>query len=108
MPTDPHKLKEGDEVSWKWGQGHPTGEVKDVVDGTAEVKTKRGNTVKKDGDEENPAVVLNTGQSDAIKKVSQALLCESLPCSVASDDELCFPTSFATRLASSMASSHEV
>lgn len=56
-------------MSWKWGQGHPSGTVKDVVDDTAEVKTKRGNTVKKDGDEENPAVVLNTGQSDAVKKV---------------------------------------
>lgn len=70
MPQDPHDLKKGDEVSWKWGQGHPTGEVKEVVDGEAKVTTKRGNEIKKDGTKENPAVVLNTGQSDAIKKVS--------------------------------------
>lgn len=49
----------------------PTGEVKEVVDGEAKVTTKRGNEIKKNGDEENPAVVLHTSSgSDAIKKVS--------------------------------------
>ncbi|EPQ29473.1 uncharacterized protein PFL1_03228 [Pseudozyma flocculosa PF-1] len=72
MPTDPHELSEGDKVSWKWGQGHPKGEVKDVVDGKAEVKTKRGNTVTKNGDDEDPAVVIHTESgSDAIKKASE-------------------------------------
>jgi hypothetical protein len=32
MPTDPQDLQKGDEVSWKWGAGHPKGEVKDVVE----------------------------------------------------------------------------
>ena len=32
MPTDPQDLQNGDEVSWKWGAGHPKGEVKDVVE----------------------------------------------------------------------------
>lgn len=67
--TDPHSLSAGDEVSWKWGQGHPTGDVKDVVDGKAEVTTKRGNKISKEGSKDDPAVVLNTGQSDAVKKV---------------------------------------
>ncbi|CAO1630214.1 unnamed protein product [Parajaminaea phylloscopi] len=72
MPNkDPHDLKEGDKVSWNWGNGNPSGTVKEVVDDTAEVKTKRGNTVKKDGDEENPAIVLDTGKSDAVKRANE-------------------------------------
>lgn len=50
----------------------PKGEVLDVVDGEATATTKRGNEIKKNGDEENPAVVIHTASgSDAIKKVSQ-------------------------------------
>ncbi|PWN93846.1 hypothetical protein FA10DRAFT_264438 [Acaromyces ingoldii] len=72
MPTDPHDLSKGDEVSWKWGQGHPKGEVLDVVDGEATATTKRGNEIKKNGDEENPAVVIHTASgSDAIKKANE-------------------------------------
>lgn len=67
---DAHDLKEGDEVSWKWGSNHPSGTVKEVVDGDAEVTTKRGSKVSKEGDESNPAVKLDTGKSDAVKSVS--------------------------------------
>ena len=50
-------LSKGDEVSWKWGSGHPKGEVLDVVDdGTAEVTTKRGSKLTKEGTEDDPAV----------------------------------------------------
>lgn len=58
---------------WSWGNSNPIGTVKEVIDDTAEVKTKRGNTVKKDGAKENPAVVIDTGNSDAVKKVSRPL-----------------------------------
>lgn len=67
---DAHDLQEGDEVSWKWGSNHPSGTVKEVVDGDAEVTTKRGSKVSKDGDKSNPAVKLDTGKSDAVKSVS--------------------------------------
>lgn len=36
----------------------PKGKVQSVEDDKAEVKTKRGNTVSKNGDPENPAVVI--------------------------------------------------
>ncbi|CAD6890673.1 unnamed protein product [Tilletia controversa] len=72
MATDPHDLKEGDEVSWKWGSGHPKGEVKDVVDDEASITTKRGKEVTRKGDEENPAVILKASSgSDAIKLASE-------------------------------------
>lgn len=38
------------------------GKVKDIVEGEAEVESKRGNTIKKNGDEENPAVVIDQGK----------------------------------------------
>ncbi|KAK0550912.1 hypothetical protein OC846_003482 [Tilletia horrida] len=72
MPTDPHDLEEGQEVSWKWGAGHPKGTVKDVVDDEATIKTKRGNEVSRKGDEDNPAVVIQAKSgSDAIKLASE-------------------------------------
>lgn len=52
----------------------PSGTVKDVVDDTAEVTTKRGSKIHKDGTEDNPAVVLKTGSgSDAVKRVRLAV-----------------------------------
>ncbi|PWN40236.1 hypothetical protein IE81DRAFT_293693 [Ceraceosorus guamensis] len=63
MTKAPQDLKEGDEVSWKWGQGHPKGEVKEVVEGEATATSKRGNEIKKKGDEENPAVVIHVSRS---------------------------------------------
>jgi hypothetical protein len=51
----------------------PKGTVEEVVtDGQAEATTKKGNTLKKSGDEENPAVVIKakTG-NQAIKKASE-------------------------------------
>lgn len=59
--------KKGDTVSWKWGSGNPQGKVLDVKGEKTTIKTKRGNEVSRDGDPEDPAVVLDTGKSKAIK-----------------------------------------
>lgn len=69
--SDPHDLSKGDEVSWKWGSQHPSGTVKDVKDDGAEVKTKKGSTISKDGSKEDPAVVIETSNgNNAVKNVS--------------------------------------
>ncbi|PHH83067.1 hypothetical protein CDD82_3725 [Ophiocordyceps australis] len=57
----------GDSVSWNWGNGQAEGKVLDVKEDTATVKTKKGNQVSRHGDSDNPAVVLDTGKSKAIK-----------------------------------------
>ncbi|CAH0037906.1 unnamed protein product [Clonostachys solani] len=57
----------GDTVSWKWGGGHPEGKVLDVKEEKATIKTKRGNEVSRKGSKEDPAVVLDTGKSKAVK-----------------------------------------
>ncbi|PWN28561.1 hypothetical protein BDZ90DRAFT_259597 [Jaminaea rosea] len=72
MPKDPHQLKEGDKVQWNWGGGAPSGTVKEVVtEGEAKVTTKRGNEVKKDASEENPAIKIDAGSSDAVKRANE-------------------------------------
>ena len=52
MTKDPQDLQKGDAVSWKWGSGNPTGKVEEVVEGEATTTSKRGNEIKKKGDEE--------------------------------------------------------
>lgn len=70
--TNAHDLEKGDEVSWKWGAGQPTGTVEDVVDGDASITTNKGNSVSRHGDEENPAVKIKASSGNhAIKLASE-------------------------------------
>ncbi|KAM5345864.1 hypothetical protein ACJ41O_011725 [Fusarium nematophilum] len=67
--TTPKKgPKKRETVSWNWGQGQPEGKVLDVKAEETSITTKKGNTVSRKGDAEDPAVVLDTGKSKAIKK----------------------------------------
>ncbi|UNI17614.1 hypothetical protein JDV02_003945 [Purpureocillium takamizusanense] len=61
----------GETVSWNWGNGQPEGKVLDVKDEKTTITTKRGNEVSRDGDPEDPAVVLDTGKSKAIKSAHE-------------------------------------
>ncbi|KAK5995462.1 Target of rapamycin complex 2 subunit AVO2 [Cladobotryum mycophilum] len=59
--------EKGDTVSWNWGQGQPEGKVVDVRPEKTTIETKNGNEVSRNGKPEDPAVVLDTGKSEAIK-----------------------------------------
>ncbi|KAM3512518.1 hypothetical protein MY11210_003861 [Beauveria gryllotalpidicola] len=59
--------KPGETVSWNWGNGQPKGKVLDVKEDKATITTKRGNQVSRDGNKSDPAVILDTGKSKAIK-----------------------------------------
>ncbi|KAG9499191.1 hypothetical protein J7337_010010 [Fusarium musae] len=63
--------KKGETVSWNWGQGQPEGKVLDVKAEDTTITTKNGNEVSRKGDEEDPAVVLDTGKNKAIKKAHE-------------------------------------
>ncbi|EKJ68577.1 hypothetical protein FPSE_11247 [Fusarium pseudograminearum CS3096] len=63
--------KKGETVSWNWGEGQPKGKVLDVKAEDTSITTKNGNTVSRKGDEEDPAVVLDTGNNKAIKKAHE-------------------------------------
>ncbi|CAM1508982.1 Fc.00g027210.m01.CDS01 [Cosmosporella sp. VM-42] len=59
--------KKGQTVTWNWGGGQPEGKVLDVKGEKTSITTKNGNQVSRKGDPEDPAVVLDTGKSKAIK-----------------------------------------
>ncbi|KAF4450570.1 hypothetical protein F53441_6350 [Fusarium austroafricanum] len=63
--------KKGETVSWNWGQGQPKGKVLDVKAEDTSITTKNGNEVSRKGDEEDPAVILDTGKNKAIKKAHE-------------------------------------
>ncbi|TEA15292.1 hypothetical protein C8034_v002710 [Colletotrichum sidae] len=63
--------KKGDKVSWNWGGGQPEGKVLDVKGEKTSIETKNGNEVSRDGKPEDPAVVLDTGKSKAIKSAHE-------------------------------------
>lgn len=70
------QFKPGDEVQWNYGSGHPTGtvaEVKTDAGGKLEIETKKGNTIHKKSDPENPAVRIGTdpSKSDVVKRASE-------------------------------------
>ncbi|KAM7184459.1 hypothetical protein V8F33_012976, partial [Rhypophila sp. PSN 637] len=67
--------QEGDQVSWNWGAGQPKGTVTETAtSGEISIETKRGNTVKKNADEENPALLISrpgADQQDVVKRASE-------------------------------------
>ena len=48
--------EKGDQVSWQWAGGRPTGEVVDVKEGETQIKSKNGNTIARHGSEADPVV----------------------------------------------------
>jgi hypothetical protein len=59
-------------VSWNYGGAQPSGEVVEKkADGEVSVQSKRGNTIKRKGDPENPAVHIARPGNDVVKKQSE-------------------------------------
>ncbi|KAK2073433.1 hypothetical protein P8C59_007718 [Phyllachora maydis] len=62
----------GDKVSWNWGGGAPGGTVSETKsDGEMAIKSKRGNTIKKKADPDNPAVHVSRAGNDVVKRASE-------------------------------------
>jgi hypothetical protein len=65
-------LKKGDEVSWNWGSGTRSGKVQRVEESKTSITSKNGNKISKDGDPENPAVVIEqNGKNPVVKRSSE-------------------------------------
>ncbi|OCH90406.1 hypothetical protein OBBRIDRAFT_730924 [Obba rivulosa] len=63
-----NKLREGQDVSWKWGGGNPSGKVAEIVEeGLAEVTSNKGNTVTRKAREGDPAVKITREGNDVVK-----------------------------------------
>ncbi|KAI2603257.1 uncharacterized protein GGS25DRAFT_528287 [Hypoxylon fragiforme] len=66
------KPQKGDKVSWNWGAGAPAGTVAETQEqGSVEIKTHRGNTIKRKGEPGNPAVRIERSGNDVVKKSSE-------------------------------------
>ncbi|CCM06252.1 uncharacterized protein FIBRA_08501 [Fibroporia radiculosa] len=62
------KLEEGQDVSWRWGGGNPSGKVAEIVEeGKAEVTSNKGNTVSRNAREGDPAVKISRDGNDVVK-----------------------------------------
>ncbi|KAI0433202.1 hypothetical protein F5Y09DRAFT_338993 [Xylaria sp. FL1042] len=67
-----NKPKKGDKVSWSWGGGASGGTVAETRDqGEIAIKSKRGNTVKKNASPDNPAVHVERSGNDVVKRASE-------------------------------------
>ena len=59
-------------MSWSYGGGKPTGEVVEKkIDGELSIQSKKGNTITRRGDPENPAVHMAREGNDVVKKQSE-------------------------------------
>ncbi|KAI1849598.1 hypothetical protein JX265_007937 [Neoarthrinium moseri] len=59
-------------VSWNWGGGAPGGTVAEKkTEGQVAIKSKRGNTIKKNAEPDNPAVHIERSGNDVVKKASE-------------------------------------
>ncbi|RWA10464.1 hypothetical protein EKO27_g4657 [Xylaria grammica] len=64
--------EKGDKVSWNWGGGAPGGTVAETKDqGDISIKSKRGNTIKKNASPDNPAVHVERSGNDVVKRASE-------------------------------------
>ena len=59
-------------VAWSWGGGAPSGKVANKKEeGEIAIQSKRGNTIKKNADPENPAVHISRSGNDVVKRASE-------------------------------------
>ncbi|KAK4997016.1 hypothetical protein LTR66_003506 [Elasticomyces elasticus] len=69
------EIKKGDEVSWNWGSGHPSGTVGEIAkEGELSIKSNKGNTIKKNADPEDPAVHIERAGNDVVKRAHELVV----------------------------------
>ncbi|TKA65752.1 hypothetical protein B0A49_08776 [Cryomyces minteri] len=65
-------IQKGDEVSWNWGAGKPSGTVAEVAtEGEIAIKSNKGNTIKKNASAEDPAVHVARSGNDVVKRAHE-------------------------------------
>ncbi|GAB3331030.1 hypothetical protein GCM10027299_36480 [Larkinella ripae] len=62
-------VKKGDSVRWKYGSGHAEGKVVEVHKEEIE-KTIKGAKVKRNGTDDNPALVIEQEDDDLVLKLA--------------------------------------
>ncbi|GAA4456933.1 DUF2945 domain-containing protein [Nibrella saemangeumensis] len=65
-------VKKGDQVRWKWGSGHAEGKVVEVRKEEVE-RTIDGKKIKRNGTDDNPAVVIEQEDKQRVLKLASEL-----------------------------------
>ncbi|KAL9098807.1 MAG: hypothetical protein Q9163_005595 [Psora crenata] len=62
----------GDRASWDWNSAQPEGEVSEKkTEGEVSIQSKRGNTIKKSAQPDDPAIKLSRPGNDVVKNQSE-------------------------------------
>ncbi|KAL9130888.1 MAG: hypothetical protein Q9217_001038 [Psora testacea] len=62
----------GDKASWNWNGAQPEGEVAEKkTEGEVSIQSKRGNTIRKPAQQDDPAIHLSRPGNDVVKNASE-------------------------------------
>ena len=61
-------IREGTNVKWKWGDGHATGEVAEVIRESV-TRTIDGNEITRNGSEDDPALLIEQEDGQRVLKL---------------------------------------
>ncbi|WP_348767648.1 DUF2945 domain-containing protein [uncultured Salinisphaera sp.] len=62
----------GDTVKWNWGQGTAEGQITQIYKQRV-TKTLKGSEIVRDGDEDNPAYLIEQSDGDQVLKLESEL-----------------------------------
>ncbi|RYH34782.1 MAG: DUF2945 domain-containing protein [Alcaligenaceae bacterium] len=66
------KYSSGDSVTWSWGNGTASGTVEKVAHEKTEI-TSKGQTITRNGTDDNPAIVIKQDDGTKIVKLASEL-----------------------------------
>ena len=73
-------------ASWSWNGSHPSGEVAEKkAEGEVSIQSKRGNTIKKSAQPDDPAIHLSRPGNDVVKNASELHVDEKKSSDAAAD-----------------------
>lgn len=62
-------FKQGDAVTWSWGNGQATGEIQSIFEEKT-TRTIKGNDVTRNGTKDDPALYIKQDDGDAVLKLA--------------------------------------
>ncbi len=65
--SNPDSFQSGQYVEWNWGNGTGCGQIKECFEGKV-TRTLKGAEVTRDGDEDNPAYLIEQDDGDEVLK----------------------------------------
>ncbi|KPF65636.1 DUF2945 domain-containing protein [Porphyrobacter sp. AAP60] len=70
-----NSFRTGQHVSWKWGQGKATGQIKERFEREV-TRTLKGSEITRQGDSDNPAYLIKQDDGDEVLKLGSEIEAE--------------------------------